>query len=223
MEPFGFRFSRVDRSFRTAERASLLALSVGSARGALEPFGFRFSRVDRSFRTAERASPLALSVGAARGALSRVLVVLTATALVAPPLAAAKTIELGWREDDGVGVMRFGGSTLTLANGRWSVRASFTNRSVASLRIERRFALAVFPSARLATPSVRLDATSFRPTLPRRVLPGRTWSGSFSGTGAPRRGSFVRVLFGRFQATTSPLPDLPNGFSWLTEHYHRVR
>jgi hypothetical protein len=155
--------------------------------------------------------------------VGRLLVLVFAAALIAPPVAAAETIKLGWREDDGVGVMRFGVSTLSLGNGRWSVHASFTNRSPVVLRIERRFALLVYHSKNTYFGFRPMRATRFAPDMPMTVPPGRTWRGSFGGVGKPPRGTYLRVRFGRFNGRPSPLPDFPNGFSWITAHSHHVR
>jgi hypothetical protein len=154
--------------------------------------------------------------------VKRLILLSVLTGLAVPPVADARTIKLGWRESDGLGVMSFTVSTLTLGDDRWTVRGSFTNHSNVALGIERRFfALAVFATPDLSRPAAAIRATSFAP-LPVRLAPGRTWRGTFSGPGVPSRGSYLRVRFGRFSGTPSPIPGLRH-FSWLTEHAHRLR
>ena len=154
--------------------------------------------------------------------MRRLLLLVTLVAVTAPPAADARTIKLGWREDDGLGVMSFRVSTLTLGNDRWTVRGSFTNHSPVPLRIERRFfALVVFGTPDLSRPAAAIRATSFAPR-PVSLAPGGTWRGTFGGPGIPSRGSYLRVRFGRFSGTPSPIPGLRH-FSWLTEHSHRLR
>ena len=153
--------------------------------------------------------------------MKRLILVFVLTALAVPPVADARTIELGWRESDGLGVMSFRVSTLTLGNDRWTVRGSFTNHSDVAMRIERRFfALLVFATPDLSRPAAAIRAASFAP-LPVRLAPGRTWRGTFSGPGVPSRGSYLRVRLGRFSGTPSPIPGLGR-FSWLTEHAYRL-
>jgi hypothetical protein len=151
------------------------------------------------------------------------LVLLAVVVLAVPSAAQARTIELGWREHDGIGVMSFSVSTLTLGNDEWTIRGSFTNHSNVALRIDRRFfALGVFATSDLSRPAALIRATSFSP-VPIRIGPGKTWRGRFGGPGVPSRGSYLRVRFGRFIGRPSPIRDFPNGFSWLTDHVHRLR
>ena len=157
-------------------------------------------------------------------AVRRLLLLLTTVVFLAvPSTAAARTIELGWREHDGAGVMSFGVTSLTLTERRRSVRASFVNHSSQRLKIERRFALLGYASRDPGGRHYSLSASSFRPALPATLGAGRRWSGTFGGAGRPLRGSYLRVLFGRFSGNPSPLPDFPGRFSWLTDHVHRLR
>jgi hypothetical protein len=152
--------------------------------------------------------------------VTRIAVLLALAAPAVAPAASAETIRLNWREDDGVGAMRFTVSTLTLSGDRWSARVSFTNDSGVPLGIERRFALLVYGSRNVRAPHVQLRATAFAPAMPRSLPPRRTWSGVWRGRGTPPRGSYLRLLFGRFSADPSPIPGQTR-FSWVTEHVHR--
>ena len=154
--------------------------------------------------------------------MRRLVVLVSLVALASPATAEARTIKLGWRESDGIGVMSFTVATLTLGDDRWSIRGSFTNHSDVTLRIERRFfAVGLFATADGSRPAALTRADSFAP-IPVTLAPGRTWRGTFSGPGVPSRGSYLRVRFGRFSGNPAPIPGFRR-FSWLADHYHRLR
>ena len=124
---------------------------------------------------------------------------------------------------------------LVLEQRRWNVSASFVNGSDVPLRIFRPhtdagtyFGLAVFRTARRSEVTrraregrlhVQLVADRFRPPLPRLVLPGEGWRGTFSGPGRVPRGREVRVVLGRF-SIKGQAP--PAGFLCLSDRGPRV-
>jgi hypothetical protein len=66
-------------------------------------------------------------------------------------------------------------------------------------------------------------ADSFRPPLARDLPPGANWRGVFSGAGTVRRGSYVRVEFGRFIPRGRVPAGLSSGMIELTDHALRAR
>jgi hypothetical protein len=147
---------------------------------------------------------------------------IAASAALASP-AAAETIELGWSEKAVAGgrtIMTFHVAALDVEAGRWSVRASFTNRSEETLAIRRRFGLALY-RARADRRAFRvLRAAAYEPAPPARLAPGERWAGEFAGRGRLPAGALVRVRFGFFAGRA--VPGWP-GFWWLTDHAHRRR
>ena len=156
--------------------------------------------------------------------MRRLTILLLAFAFALPASASAKTLELDWSERLVVkrkAKMLFTVRTVTLGNGRWQVRASFTNRSGQRLRVSRNFGLAHAEyRGDVSTGDDVLRASRFSPAMPRYIKNGQTWRGTFSGRGMPPRGNYVKVMFGFFHGAV--IPDR-SGFYYFTQHTFRHR
>jgi hypothetical protein len=153
----------------------------------------------------------------------RVLFAIAAASLLLTPTASARTIQLGWNERfdvAGQAVMRFEVRSLTISKSGWSTRVSFRNLTARPVTITNRFAL-LHARTRSTRTFGRLAARSLRPRMPSRLAPGKSWSGTFSGTGAAalKRGVFVRVHFDEF---VGRLRLGRARFGWVTDHAVRV-
>jgi hypothetical protein len=62
-----------------------------------------------------------------------------------------------------------------------------------------------------------LEPDQISPPLPVSLRAGATWRGSLSGRTVLRRGSVVRVIFGRFVRDRKP-----SIITWVTEHAVRL-
>jgi hypothetical protein len=156
--------------------------------------------------------------------------VLAAGLVLAAP-ASARTIRLGWTEKTpapyyGFIAMTFKVRSVTVTPSGWSVQAEMINRS--GKRITFRRATSFFPprvgfGLRAPRPRVvgrrdfvELRATTFTPSLPESLEPGRRWSGRFSGRGRLPRRKPITVTFGVFLVNgTDP-------FSWETQRRFRL-
>jgi hypothetical protein len=149
--------------------------------------------------------------------------------------------DIAWHESFGSGRQRivFTVTRIVVRPPRWRVTASVANRTTIPLLVDRPhrpgqtlFGVLPFRTAtrqelqqtakdvRYRAPSA---ASSFRPSLPRELLPGATWRGVFSGLGSFRRGSYLRVEFGRF-VPYGPLPrGLYRGMIEVTDHALKLR
>jgi hypothetical protein len=142
--------------------------------------------------------------------------------------AAPQTIRVRWDESD-AGLAYSVRSIAVTADG-WRVRASVANRRATPLEVvslhrrgKTRFGILVSTGRDLPRTSRLRDlrtpffAESASPAVPTTLLPGRSWSGTFSGPGRPPRRAFVRVLFGRFVP-----PETGEGFALVTRHVVRL-
>ncbi len=137
---------------------------------------------------------------------------------------ASRTISLNWSEAATAGgrtLMTLRVKRLVIEDDRWTLHASFTNRSAKTLRIQRRFALLLADSRKSKTHTAR-RAKGFTPPMPTSLPPGTTWSGTWrgDGAGALRRDRFLRVHFDHFLAA-GLIPGQP-GFGWITDHAKRL-
>jgi hypothetical protein len=131
-----------------------------------------------------------------------------------------QTLSLGWHENCGTGAdpLPIATRRLVVGKGVWRVDLSFRNRSSVTLFIQRPhfpggtyFGLEPFRTsswrevisraASGAGAKPRTIAERFNPPLPRRVPPGRGWSGEFSGRASLPAGVPIRVVLGRFVAS----------------------
>jgi hypothetical protein len=118
--------------------------------------------------------------------------------------AAPGTRVLEWHDDAGAISNRVSVTVhrLTVRAGGWSVAATVTNRTGRTLvisRIHHRGGTSFGIEASVA--GGELYATRFDPPLRRRLTPGDSWTGVFSGPGLVPRGRDLRIVFGTFFAT----------------------
>jgi hypothetical protein len=114
--------------------------------------------------------------------------------------------------------MRLRIDALAFTPGRWAVRLSFTNTSPRRVTVIRNdFAIALYPpGARDACRFEVLRATSFWPSTPRSLDPGKTWRGVFGGRGTLPTAGSLRVVISRFAGGPKTFPR----FGWLTDHLY---
>jgi hypothetical protein len=127
---------------------------------------------------------------------------------------------------------------LVVGKGTWRVALSFRNRTRVTLFIMRPhfpggtyFGLAPYRTSSWkevrergnsgvgAEP--RTIAEHFSPALPRRLPPGRGWSGEFSGRAALPAGVPIRVVLGLFAGVAAP-SELFEGFLCVSERAVRL-
>lgn len=157
-----------------------------------------------------------------------------------PPPATPRTIELGWVERSGPrgrGFV-FRVERIVVTRTGWRADISVTNDSPGDYRIQRPhrpgeslFGLVVLESAgkrelRELTAGYRslppfLEPDWITPPTPRTLRARTTWRGSMGAATVLRRGSVVRVLFGRFARYTRS-EGLPRYLSWVTDRAVRV-
>jgi hypothetical protein len=147
----------------------------------------------------------------------RKLLLVLILALAIPAAASAITVPLGWNESAGK-LMMFRVVAINVEpSGSWGVAATFKNTSGKTLTVTNEFALALFTSASDTNPAHAkiLLASQFQPARARVLKPGQIWSGAFGGAGAIPKGTYVRVVFGRFSG-----PGV-KAFDWATDHVHK--
>src|SRR6266545_2972329 len=139
----------------------------------------------------------------------------------------SRTIRLGWAETREYSSphMTFHVAWVRIMGDRWTVRASFTNKGTSALLVTpQQWAAGTFSphyGFAIVSPGSEhesVGAKTSTPTIPARIKPGATWSGTFGGTGATRlpRGTKLSISFGYFIVAS-----VGNGFSWLTQHSFR--
>jgi hypothetical protein len=145
-----------------------------------------------------------------------------------------QTIVLDWHEASGppgnrliVRARRF-----TVRRNSWAVSAAVKNDSRATLVISRRHrrhgtecGILLLGSAspraiRMAGPG--RFASRFTPRLPIRLVPGASWSGTFSGPGQLPVGKYVRIELGSFGASGTVRPPISMQFEYITKHVFRL-
>ena len=67
------------------------------------------------------------------------------------------------------------------------------------------------------------EAESYEPGLPARLAPGADWRGVIAARGSLAAGLYVRLVLGPFVAVGDPPEGMQAGFSWITDHAHRLR
>jgi hypothetical protein len=65
-------------------------------------------------------------------------------------------------------------------------------------------------------------ARSFSPEPPLVLQRRAEWRGTIAAPGTLPAGSYVRVVFGPFVATTEPPDELRTPVIWITDHAHRL-
>jgi hypothetical protein len=154
----------------------------------------------------------------------RALPVVAALALVLASTVSAGVVHVDWREKaklHGTPVIAFHVQALvTQSKGKvsgWAVVATVKNTTKRPLRIAtNQFGLALFKDGKAIDPrkGKLMPALAFKPALPKVLAPGKSWSGTFAGIGAPPNGTYVRVLFGWFSGPAVG----GSGFNWLSDH-----
>jgi hypothetical protein len=152
---------------------------------------------------------------------------------LAPP-AEPRTLELGWVEQSARPAFVYRVRRLTVGPEGWSVEVSVENRSGADYQIRRPhrprgslFGLVLLETAseeelRELTADLNeeppfLEPDRIEPALPGSLRAGMHWRGTLSGSTVLRRGSIVRVIFGRFQGDVEP-----HVTTWVTDHSVRL-
>jgi hypothetical protein len=155
------------------------------------------------------------------------------TPRLAPP-AEPRTIELGWVEQSVDPKFVYRVDRLVVRPDGWRVDVAVENRTGDDFQIRRphRFPGAVFGLVLLETTSRKeldeltagsreeppfLEPDRISPPLPVSFRAGATWRGSLSGASILRRGSVVRVIFGRFVRDRHPMV-----ITWVTDHAVRL-
>ncbi|HZQ04000.1 MAG TPA: hypothetical protein VFA88_08265 [Gaiellaceae bacterium] len=163
------------------------------------------------------ASRLGLSVFAA------VVAIAVALAVLAAPAAAASRSDVNWKETwkvNGVPVLTFKVTSVSVGNTKWSARISFRNLLHRAVNIPRNsFGIAFYASSKLTAstpPEAYGLAKTFSKPRPLKLAAGRTWSGVISGLGRPAISgkAWVRIVFGPF----SGIPGTSKLSLWVTDH-----
>jgi hypothetical protein len=156
-------------------------------------------------------------------------------------VARPQTASLGWHENCGTrsDSLPIATRRLIVGKGVWRVDLSFRNRTRVTLFIQRPhfpggtyFGLEPFKTssrrevleraASGAGAKPRTIAERFDPPLPRRLPPGRGWSGEFSGRASLPVGIPIRVVLGRFVALGQVPSDDFRGFLCISERAIRL-
>jgi len=143
------------------------------------------------------------------------------------------TFRLNWVEPVHYGSLKlatFRVKELRVGPHGWTASVSFSNDSKQTFRLPtggtrspRNWGLGVFTdefSSRIEDPGNYVIKCKVAPALPKALLPGESWSGTFSSPTPPRSRRVVRVLFGTFFWEGKPPPG-PLGpfFVWLTTDF----
>jgi hypothetical protein len=151
--------------------------------------------------------------------------------------APVQVAKLGWHERLGPAGERleFGVSRFEIVQDGWRARISMTNASDVAFDIDkphRSFGLMLFSSGKHEDLSQRNDAGTlpavraaldYDPPLPDVLEPKKSWSGTMSARGPLAAGSWVRFVFGAFEAI-GRAPDTFNGaLVWITDHAYHVK
>jgi hypothetical protein len=152
---------------------------------------------------------------------------------LAPP-AEPRTIELGWVERSKNPRLVYRVARLVLRPDGWSAEVSVRNATRDDFQIRRphRARGSLFGLVLLETTSRKelreltsdlreeppfLEPDRISPPLPGSLRAGTTWRGKLSGSAVLRRGTVVRVIFGRFTRDRKP-----RVITWITDHAVRL-
>ena len=158
-----------------------------------------------------------------------------------PSRAAPQRAELGWEErfpDEGPAFLFRAHAFEVTADG-WSADIEFENRTTVPWRlggpasdVPSSFGVMLFPSGDLEEveqrsangelPGLRA-AQRFEPRLPTRLAPGASWRGTIGARGPLAGGFYLRLVYGPFVAVGDPPEGMQPGFSWITDHAHRLK
>jgi hypothetical protein len=152
---------------------------------------------------------------------------------LAPP-AEPRTIELGWVERSKAPRLVFRVERLVIRRDGWRADVAVRNTTEDDFQIRRphRFPGSLFGLVFLETTSRHelreltagqreeppfLEPDRISPPLPISLRAGATWRGTLSGGTVLRRGTVVRVIFGRFVRDRKPMV-----ITWVTDHAVRL-
>jgi hypothetical protein len=187
----------------------------------------------RALRTRAASLALLVLVGAGCGSTPAPQTLPTEAA---PP----QRVELGWEErlpSGGPGLVFRVHRFAVTADG-WEADVGLENRTEIAWRlpgavgaVPTSFGVMLFTSDALdeveqrsrdgELPGVR-EAQRYEPRLPARLAPGAEWRGTIAARGALAAGLFVRIVLGPFVAVGDPPKGMRAGFSWITDHAHRL-
>jgi hypothetical protein len=153
--------------------------------------------------------------------------------------AAAKpqVVRLGWREAQGQSGerLRFVVQRFQVFPNGWRAWLSVTNDAQVAFDLDeshRSFGLMLFTSGahsdlekrirEQAIPALR-PALRYEPDLPSALEPRRTWTGTISARGSLVAGSWVRFVFGTFDAIGRTPDTFTDHTVWITDHAYRLR
>jgi hypothetical protein len=151
--------------------------------------------------------------------------------------ASAQAKKLDWREWLGVAGERlgFGVSRFQVVRDGWSARVSVTNDSEVAFDLDkphRSFGVMLFSSGKHddlderngadTLPAIR-PALAYDPPLPDVIEPKSTWTGTMSARGALAAGSWVRFVFGTFDAVGRAPDTLKRPIVWITDHAYPLQ
>jgi hypothetical protein len=152
-------------------------------------------------------------------------------------LAKAQRKFLGWHEALGPKGERleFGVERFEVLSDGWRARVSVHNDSDVAFEIDksqRSFGLMLFSSGKHeefnernnagTLPAVR-PALDYDPPLPDVLEPKARWSSTISARGALAAGSWVRFVFGTFDAIGRAPDTFRGDFSWITDEAYPLR
>jgi hypothetical protein len=146
-----------------------------------------------------------------------------------------RALELNWAEEAPESGLVFRVHRLVIRPGGWQVTASVANRAPVAFTIQRphrpggsMFGLVLLETVtreelRALTADFKkappiLEPDRIEPPLPRLLSAGSSWRGTMSGSTILRKGSVVRILFGRFVRTRGD----PGYLLWVTDHAVRL-
>jgi hypothetical protein len=151
--------------------------------------------------------------------------------------ATAQVAKLDWRETVGPAGERleFRVTRFQVVRDGWSARISVTNDSEVALDLDkphRSFGLMLFSSGKHqdldqrnsagTLPAIR-PALAYEPRLPDVLEPRKTWAGTMSAHGALAAGSWVRFVFGAFDAIGRAPDTFRSPLIWITDHAYPLR
>jgi hypothetical protein len=158
-----------------------------------------------------------------------------------PTRAGPQRAELGWEErfPESGPAMVFRAHNFAVTPEGWEAEIEVENRTGVAWRVggaardvSSSFGVMLFASDSLddveqrsragELPGLRA-ARRFVPALPARLAPGATWRGKIGAPGSLAAGLYVRLVYGPFVAVREPPEGMQPGFSWITDHAHRLR
>ena len=158
-----------------------------------------------------------------------------------PTRAPPQQAELGWEEQlpETGDALVFRAHRLEVTESGWQADVEVENRTKIAWRlggpgtgIARSFGVMLFPTDELEDlerrsrdgelPGLRA-ARRFSPALPVRLAPGARWRGTIAAPGPLAAGLYLRIVYGPFVAVGDPPEGMQPGFSWITDHAHRLK